>query len=451
VTFAVAIGCGTLLLSLPWASAGAPLSALDALFTATSATCVTGLVVVDSGTDLSLFGQLVVLSLIQLGGLGIMTYSTLAIILMGKRIRLRDRVVVTSVLSADGGSDLHALMRAIIGMTIAFEAVGAVLIAWRWPTDSLSSALYAGVFHSISAFCNAGFGLLSDSLESLRGDLVVNIVIMALFVIGGLGFPVVLELAGFVRPKRRRRQMMSLHTKIVLLVTAGLFLVGTVSVFLLESKHALAGLPLDERITAAAFQALTPRTAGFNTLPTDHLLSSTLFIIILLMIVGGSPGSTAGGIKTTTLGVLLAYFYSRFRGDESVDAFRRTVPPVDLRRAVTIAGLAFMVLCLGLLLLLLAEGAVPPEELADLANHVEPAQNAPHTALFLELMFEATSAFSTVGLTTGVTSSLSAAGRLIIILLMFIGRIGPLTLAVALINRSVRASFRYPEEHILVG
>ena len=452
VTFAVVVAVGTCLLLLPWAAAGEPLSVLEALFTATSATCVTGLVVVDTGTALSTMGQLVVLALIQIGGLGLMTFSTLALVLMGKRLHLRDRLVVTTVVYREGASELRAVVRAIVGMTLAFEAIGTVVLAWRWPADSFYEALFAGFFHSVSAFCNAGFSLLSNSLEGFRGDIVVNLTIMVLIVVGGLGFPVVLELTDYARPKaKRRRQMMSLHTKMVLVVTVFLIVVGSIAIYALESRHALANLSLPDRITASVFQAVTPRTAGFNTLPTGNLLSSTLFIMILLMFIGGSPGSTAGGIKTTTFGMVFAYMYSRYRGGESVDAFRRTIPAVDLRRAVTLAGTALLVLFLGLLALLLTEGAVAPEELP---NHVPPVvqgQRPLQASLFLELMFEATSALSTVGLSTGVTGSLSVAGRLFVIVLMFVGRVGPLTLAVAIGQRRVRGSYRYPEEHILVG
>ncbi len=450
-TYAVVIAVGTCLLLLPWASAGESLSFLDALFTSTSATCVTGLAVVDTGVDLSTTGQLIVLALIQIGGLGVMTFSTLALVLMGKRLRLHDRVVVSTVIYREGASDLGAVVRAIVLGTLAFEVLGAVVLAWRWPAASFSGSLFAGIFHSISAFCNAGFGLFSNSLEGFRGDIVVNVTIMVLVIVGGLGFPVVLELTEYVRPRaKRQRRLVSLHTKVVLSVTALLILVGSVAIFALEYRHALADLTLSESITASVFQAITPRTAGFSTLPTGGLLSSTLFIMVMLMFVGGSPGSTAGGIKTTTLGMMLGYFYSRLHGDESVNVFRRTVPAIDLRRAVMVAGTALLVLFFGLLALLLAEGAVPPEEIETGLGTAE-SRFAPQGTLFLELLFESTSALGTVGLTTGVTSSLSTAGRLIIMVLMFVGRTGPLTLVVALGERRARAFYSYPEDHVLVG
>jgi len=447
--FAGAILVGAGLLMLPWCSAGdAPLTPVEALFTATSAVCVTGLVVVDTGSALSPLGQAVVLLLIQLGGLGIMTFSTLGLVLMGKRLRLHDRAVIGTALYPEGRADLRALVRDVVLMTLSFELVGALLLLWRWPGESLGQRLWGAVFHSISAFCNAGFGLFADSLSRFRGDPVVNVTVVSLIVVGGLGFPVVLELTDRLRPaRRRRRAVLSLHTKVVLGVSAILFVAPTIAIYLLESRRALAGLPLSERLLGSTFQALTPRTAGFSTLPIHDLQATTLFLIVLLMFIGGSPGSTAGGIKTTAIGTLAAFVWSRARGDDSIDLFRRTLPEADLRRAIGLVTGAIVILVLGVFALLFVEGATPPEALSPTHQG-----GAPQTALFLELLFEATSALGTVGLSTGITPSLGTPARLVVVLLMFVGRVGPLTVAVAISRRpGPTAGVRYPEEHVLVG
>lgn len=449
VAFGGAVAVGTGLLMLPWSSAAdAPLTFVEALFTATSAVCVTGLIVVDTGSALSPLGQGVVLLLIQLGGLGIMTFSTLGLVLMGKRLRLHDRAILGTALYPEGRADLRAVVRNVVTMALAFEAVGTLLLLWRWPAETLAERFWGALFHSISAFCNAGFGLFADSLERFRGDPVVNLTVVGLFVVGGLGFPVVLELGDWLRPAgRRRRAVLSLHTKVVLMVTAALVVVPAAGIYLLEFRHLLAGLPAGEQLQASIFQALTPRTAGFNTIPVHALQAPTLFMIVVLMFIGGSPGSTAGGIKTTAVGILAAFVWSRARGDQSIDLFHRTLPEADLRRAVGLVTGAIAILVVGVFALLLLEGAVPPEALS-------PAHQggAPQTSLFLELLFETTSALGTVGLSTGITSSLGTPSRLVVVLLMFIGRVGPLTVAVAISRRrGSTAPVRYPEEQVLVG
>ncbi|MFQ5742447.1 MAG: TrkH family potassium uptake protein [Acidobacteriota bacterium] len=449
VAFAATIAVGTVALHTPWASAGQQLSWLDALFTATSATCVTGLVVVDTGSALSLGGQTIVLALIQIGGLGIMTLSTLALVLMGKRLRLRHRMVVADGLSPDGAPDLRAVILHVMVMTAAFELVGTILLAWRWPADSVLAALGASLFHAISAFNNAGFSLMSNSLTGFQHDTAINLTVMALIIAGGLGFPVISELASLLRPRRKRhRVMLTLHTKVVLAVTSALLLLGTAAIYLLEANGALAHLSASDRLMAAAFQAVTPRTAGFNTIPIAGLHAATLFVIVLLMFVGGSPGSTAGGVKTTALGTLIAFVWSRARGRESVDLFRRTIAEADVRRAVTVIFAAATALVVAISIFLVTEGAAGP---AVVRAPAAVSASAEESQLFIELVFESVSALSTVGLTTGVTPTLSAPGRLLIILLMFAGRIGPLTLAVALGQVRSRGAYRYPEERVLVG
>ena len=442
VSFASTIAVGTLLLRTPVASSGVALGWLEALFTATSATCVTGLIVVDTGRDLSMFGQVVVLALIQLGGLGIMSFSTLGLIAMGKRLRLHHRMVVASTLGTPGGLTIGSLLRHVIGISLAFELIGALLLAWRWPAETVGEALAAGLFHSISAFNNAGFSTRADSLIGFQGDGVVNSVVMVLIVCGGLGFPVLAEISAWARGSDKARSF-TLHTKVALSVSAALIGGGALLIFLLEARGTLAHLALPQQLMASLFQAVTSRTAGFNTLPVGSLHAATLFVVLLLMFVGGSPGSTAGGVKTTSVGVLLAFVRARARGRESVDMFRRSVSPEDVRRAVAVVAAAVALLILAIFGLLVTEHVRGPAELA--------GSMADESALAHEVVFEAVSALGTVGLSTGLTRSLTSPGRLIIILLMFVGRIGPLTIAMALGKIHSPGTYRYPQGRVIPG
>lgn len=445
VSFASVIAVGTVLLRLPVASVGAPLGWLDALFTATSATCVTGLVVVDTGTDLSGFGQSVVLLLIQLGGLGIMSFSTVGLVAMGKRLRLHQRIVVARTLGSPAGLSVGRLLLSVIGTSLAFEALGALLLAWRWPADSPLEAMAAGAFHSISAFNNAGFSTLSDSLVGLQGDGVVNAVVIVLIVAGGLGFPVLAEVGSRLRTPERGGQF-SLHTKVVVSVSAGLIVCGTVLIYVLESGGTLAHLDAPHRIMAALFQSVTTRTAGFNTVPLQSLHAATLFVMVLFMFVGGSPGSTAGGVKTTSVGILGAFVWARARGRDSAELFRRSVSSEDLRRAVSVLSAAVAILFVAIFGLLVTESVRGPAEAIGQVAGV-----AGRRANMQDVVFEAVSALGTVGLSTGLTQSLSSAGRLIIIVLMFLGRVGPLTMAMALAKIHSEGNYRYPQGRVLPG
>lgn len=449
--FATAILVGTLLLRLPAASSAAPLGWIDALFTSTSAVCVTGLVVVDTGTRLSSFGQGVVLLLIQAGGLGIMTFSTLGAVLLGRRLALPGRFLLYSRLGPLGQGELYPLLKRLLVMVGCFELAGAVVLSLAWPADGWAEKAWNGLFHSVSAFCNAGFGLLSDSLVTFRGDWVVAGTVLILVVCGGLGFPVLLELhARLTRQPVAERKRLTVHSRVALLVTGFLIVVGVALIYLFERNHALASLGAGEGWLATAFQAITPRTAGFNTLPIGELQPTTLFLLILLMIIGGSPGSTAGGIKTTSVGVLAAFVWARGRGREAVHLFRRTLPLRDVRKAATVASSAILILFVAVLALLLTEAAWGIGTVGAGAVTDVPRGRTGH-GFFLEIFFETTSALGTVGLSTGVTPSLSAAGRLIIILVMFLGRLGPLTIAMAMATTDAEPSYRYPEEQMMIG
>ena len=445
VSFGCVIALGTLLLRMPWAAHGQPLTWLDAWFTATSATCVTGLVVVDTGTRLTLAGQVVVAAMIQLGGLGIMTFSTLGILALGKRLRLHQRMVVANTLGLPGHMNLRSLVLRVIALALAFESAGALLLAWRWPAEQWWQALGAGVFHAISAFNNAGFSTLSDSLVRFQHDALVNGVFIVLIVCGGLGFPVLAEVGAVLRRRLAgQRTIVTLHTRVVLAVTAVLLAAATGAIYLLEANGALAHLATGERLVAALFQAVTPRTAGFDTVPMQSLHTATLFVVLLLMFVGGSPGSTAGGVKTTAVGILTAFVVARARGRETVDLFRRTVTDQDVRQAVGVVAAALSVLVVAVFGLLISEQVRDPGFVAGAAGAASPR-------LAFEVVFEAVSALGTVGLSTGLTPELTATGRVIVIVLMFVGRVGPLTIAMALGRRRATGAYRYPRGRVLVG
>lgn len=424
--FAGIILLGALLLSLPAASeSGTSPPLLTALFTATSAVCVTGLVVVDTATTWSLFGELVILVLIQIGGLGYMAVATLLAILLGRRIGLRERVALQESHNLYTIGGIVRFTRAILRLTLSIEAVGALLLAIRWiPEFGPGLGLYYAVFHAVSAFNNAGFDLMGGfrSLTPFVSDPAVNLIIAALIIVGGLGFIVLIDLGS---PRR-----LNLHAKVVLATTAILIGLGTVLVLLIEAANpaTLGPLSVPQKLLAAFFQGVTPRTGGFNTVDIARMYEPTLMLLIVLMFIGASPGGTGGGIKTTTFVVPLMVIKAMLQGRQDAEVFHRRLDPVVAYRAVTIAllGVAFVVT---MAVLLSITERVP----------------------FLQAAFETVSAFGTVGLSTGITPSLTTAGRIIIIATVFTGRVGLLTVAFALTRRQRPANYRYPEERILVG
>jgi len=428
ISFAAAITTGTLLLSLPAATAdGRGLSPIDALFEATSATCVTGLTVVSTAHDLSLFGQLVVLTLIQIGALGIMTVSTMFAYAAGRRVSLSGTLTLGEELGQPRLAGVIVLARNVAMLTFVIELAGALVLTALFSRHyPLGRAAYLGVFHAISAFGNAGFDLFGDSLAGFATDVPVNLVMMTLIVLGGLGFYVITELVAW-----RRTTRLSLHTRIVLKASGILILAGTVLVLLFEwsNPETLGALPSGGRLLAALFQAVTPRTAGFNTVPTGALASSTLLILMVLMFIGASPGSTGGGIKTTTFVAVLATVRSVFRRRDDVEIEERRLPPEVPAKALAITLLALAVVLTAAVILLAAEDAP-----------------------LRDVLFETVSAFGTVGLSTGLTSELSPVGRILISALMYTGRVGPLTLVVALSRkRTVSKDWHLPEARIIVG
>jgi trk system potassium uptake protein len=431
LSFGAAIAVGTVLLRLPAAHAvEGRIGWLEALFTATSAVCVTGLIVVDTGRDYSPLGQAIILLLIQAGGLGILTVGTFLALLTGRRVGFGERVRLQTQLSALQVGGVVRLVRRIVVVVLGIELVGALLLYPRLAAvEGRGHGAWQAVFHAVSAFNNAGFSLYSDSLVRYVADVPVNVVVLALLVVGGLGFVVVVDI--LVRFRRAQRAPLSLHTKLALATTAWLVAVGTVLVLVLEwtNPATLGALPWPARFLAALFQAATPRTTGFNTVEYAAMREPTLLITMVLMFIGGNPGSTSGGIKTLTFVVLVGSAWSVSRGRGELQVFGRRIPFEIAVRAGVITLISFGLAVTGLTLLLITD----PEH------------------GMLPLAFETFSAFGTVGLSMGITANLSAAGKLVVVALMFAGRLGPLTLALALLQEPRGHRVQRPAEEIVVG
>jgi trk system potassium uptake protein TrkH len=439
LSFLGAIFIGWILLSLPQASTKAPLSLVDSLFTATSATCVTGLIVVDTGSQFTKFGQVVILILIQLGGLGIMTFSSFFLIFLGGRLSIKHRMLIQESFSQFPSKDMFHLVRLVISFTLFIEFLGALALYGRFvQMFPPGQAAYHAIFHSVSAFCNAGFSLYETSFVAFQNDLLVNAVMTALIIIGGIGFFVLADLSLIERLSSfRRLKRFSLHTKMVFAVTGSLIVVGTLLVLALEWQNGLAGKPFGTKLLASFFQAVTARTAGFNTSATGQLTNATLFLLVMLMFIGASPGSTGGGIKTSTFGILVALLLSRLKGRRRVELFHRTIPLNIVGKAFSVAALAVITIAVVTMALSVTEGGLMLSKMG--------------RGRFLELLFETTSAFGTVGLSTGVTPNLTTLGKIIVFITIFIGRVGPLTLALAIGQRVSRRRFEFPEENVMVG
>ena len=433
--FAGYILLGTLLLWLPFSAAKAPLSFVDALFTSTSAVCVTGLASIDIGKDLTFAGQVITILLFQVGGLGIITFSTVFFVLMGRGISFRGREIVQSTFLHTPRADFLLILKSVLWFTFISEGLGALLLWLRFSRDfSPGMALYQAVYHSISAFNNCGYSLFSDSLVGYQGDVIVNVTVMALIVIGGIGFIVQYEVFAKLRKRQKR---LSVHTKIVLIVTGILILGGALAVYFLERDHILNGLPLKNQILASFFQSVVPRTAGFNTVDIGALVNETILLMIVLMFIGASPGSTGGGVKTTSAALLFLLMWNRMRGNEEVNVFKRTIPKEVISRTIAIIfASAFSVSIITSVLLLTAPGNVSIGE----SRH-----------FFVEYLFETVSAYGTVGLSMNLTPKLNDLQKYAITLMMFAGRVGPLTLAFSFSRQALTKSLTYAEEGVMVG
>jgi trk system potassium uptake protein TrkH len=430
-SFAGAIALGSAALMLPGATTGRGLRFVDALFTATSATCMTGLTVLDTGTAFTRQGHWTILVLVQLGALAVMAFSITVMIVWRRPIAIRDKVIVAESSIPRASRDLVGLLKLMLGSTLLIEAVGFLLLWLFLPDRSAFSAL----FHSVSAFCNAGFSLYPRSLVASRYHVGVNFTIATLVVLGGLGFMTLLEL--YRRVRRTPGSRLSLHSRLVLAMTILLVAGGTVCFYLFESRNALRDEGFPARVLLSLFQSITARTAGFNTIELAQLTNATLFMIILLMFVGASPGSTGGGIKTSTVGILLGIARSRIRGEEAVRLFYRTIPYATVSMALSILVLGFTLVTFAVLGLAFVEIGAQPYAESD--------------KRFIEIFFDVVSAFGAVGLSTGITSRLSDVGKCILVLVMFLGRVGPLTLAAAVGRYQARGKFRYAEEDVMVG
>ena len=427
--FSIIILTGAFLLKLPVASASRePIAFVDALFTATSAACVTGLVVFDTGSHFSTFGHWVILMLVQIGGIGFMTMATLFALILRRRISLRERLILQESLNQGSIEGLVRLVRKVIFYALAIELAGAFFYTVRFAVDMpFGQAVYHGVFHAISVFNNAGFDLSgnSSSFGQYASDFYMNIVSMLLIVLGGFGFIVLADLF-----EVRRKKKFSLHTKVVLTVSAALILTGAVIIFIFEftNTRSVGDQNVAHKALSALFHSVTTRSAGITTVDIADYRQATQFFMIILMFIGASPGSTGGGIKTTTFAVLVGAVLAMIRGKEDVVLFRFRLAQERVYKAVTVTLFCIGIVMLGTMILATTEDAS-----------------------FLKILFEATSAFGTVGLSMGLTGSLTVAGKLTIIFLMFMGRLGPLTLTYALGPKPGRVLYRHAEGKIIIG
>jgi len=432
VSFMMTILVGTFLLMLPIATvAGEGLNIVDALFTATSATCVTGLIVQDTGSFFSLFGQLVILALIQIGGLGIMTFSVSLFLAVGRQISHRETMAMQDVLDQDSISGILRLVQFIVKMTIFVELLGAVFlyVAFEPYFPDPLFRCYVAIFHSISAFCNAGFSLFSDSLMLFAKNPGINLCIAFLIIFGGLGFIVVKDIWDkYVKRQYPKSRGLKLHTKIVFSMSIALLIIGTICLFFAEHNRILQGMSLQDKILVSFFQSATARTAGFNSVDIGGLSNASIFSIICLMFIGASAGSTGGGIKTTTFWIILKAFTNRLQNKEDIGAFKRKVPSAVIGKALAVFVLSLALIGLFAYFLAIFE-SLP----------------------FRDLLFEVVSAFGTVGLSCGITAQMHVMGKIIITILMFLGRLGPLTIVLAFSRYQRKINYTYAEEKMMVG
>jgi len=429
-SFALIIFTGACLLSLPIASKdGKSIGFLDALFTSTSATCVTGLVVADTLTQWTLFGQLVILLLIQIGGLGLITLATFFSVLLGRKISMKGKILAQESISDYSFADVIRMIKSVIRITIFVELIGATLLSVSFIPKFGLRGIYMAIFHAVSAFCNAGFDLMGDyqSLTQYSNDPLVTYTVASLIIVGGLGFIVWKDLYEF-----RHTRTLYLHTKLVLILSASLIVFG--AVFFLISEHSnpetMGSLNLFEKVNAAFFQSVTCRTAGFNTVPLNEMNEMSKIMTIFLMFIGAAPGSTGGGIKVTTFGILVMAILSNIMGNEETVVLRRRVSQMVVNKALTIAGLSMVLIFI----------------MTTIIINVEKQP-------FVNVLYEVTSAFGTVGLSTGLTPGLHSISKLMLVFTMFLGRVGPLSFAVAIAIREKKKlqNAVYPEGKIMVG
>ena len=429
VGFMGTILLGTILLMFPAASTdGESIGFLTALFTITSAVCVTGLSVIDISKELTFTGQLIVLIFIQLGGLGVMTFSSFIFLLIGKRITYEERELLKEERNVESSGGILKFLKKVIITIAVIEGIGAFFLAARFYQDmSLERAIYFGIFHSVSAFCNAGFSLFTNGLEGYVGSFTIIMTTAYLIIIGGIGFTVIDSILLATRKKVRR---FDLTSKVAILVSISLVVIGTVLFFILEynNEGTIGNLPFFEKVLASFFQSVTTRTAGYNSVPMGNLTGGSIFLFCILMYIGASPGSTGGGIKTTTFGVIIFYVISVVKKRESVVIFNRRIGWEVLNRAIVI--LVLSLLYVGIITLVIVS-------IEDFTLE--------------QTIFEVISAFATTGLSLGITADLGTISRILIICTMFLGRLGPMTFALALGGSNKVEKIQFPKENILVG
>lgn len=439
IGFALIIFVGAFLLCLPIAHNDMKwFSFVDSLFTATSAVCVTGLIVVDTAVHFSLFGQIVILLLIQIGGLGVMTATTLLFLMMRKRITLKNRLMLQEALSHDRLQGIVQSIKKVLALTFIIELIGALILMFSFVPQFGGRGVWVSIFLSVSAFCNAGFDILGtvgqpfQSLTAYAQDVLVCLPIMFLIVIGGLGFLVLIDIGDNAT---RRKKHLSPHSKMVLVITAGLILFGWIAFLVSEWNGVLKDMPVGGKILASLFQSITPRTAGFETISQAALTPVSYMLTLILMFIGASPSSTGGGVKTTTLAVLILTGIRTLQAEKDVNLGKSKINPVLIRRAITIIMTAILIIMLNTVLILIFEG--------NFYNANASVEN---------ILFEVTSAFATVGLSMGITPTLSAASKLVLCMTMFIGRVGTLTIGFSIARRKHNsAKIEYTDANILIG
>jgi trk system potassium uptake protein TrkH len=439
ISYMLAIFLGGFLLWLPFSNPKMKISYLDAVFTATSALCVTGLTVVDTGTAYSLIGQVIILILIQAGGLGITTFSVWLFLSLGRDIGFKSRLFMQSSFSPRPTDEIRGLLRLIFLFTFLIEFLGALILFVYWSYQfPWPRAAYLAVFHAVSAFCNAGFGLFPDNLVQFQGSFTVSLTIAGLIILGGIGFPVVYEMVGIYNKKKRgSRIRVSLHSRLVLLTTTVLIIGGMLFLYGIEYDDSLDRLPVHQGLLVAFFQSVTTRTAGFNTIDLAALTNASLLMMIILMFIGASPASCGGGIKTSTFALLGGLLWNRLRGKGHVNLFGRTVPDEVVSRSVALFALATGLVLLMTTLVLMVESGNAPFHKAG--------------GRLMEVLFEVVSAFGTVGLSINLTPKLEPLSKMLIISTMYLGRVGILSLGYSIARREERHPVQYAEESVMVG
>lgn len=426
--FIAVIIIGSVILSLPISSrSGESTNFLDAIFTSTSAVCVTGLITLDTSTHWSTFGQTVIMTLIEIGGLGFMSFAVLISLILGKKITLRERLIMQEAMNTYSIQGLVKMVKYVLAFTVSVQFFGALLLSTQFvPEYGISRGLFYSVFHSISAFCNAGFDLFGTSLVTYSSNNVVILVISALIIIGGLGFTVLLELYDFKGIKK-----LSIHAKLVIITTLILIFGGTILMLLFEFNNAesIGNMSINDKLLNSFFASVTPRTAGFNSVDTSGMTLASKILTIILMLIGGSPGSTAGGLKTVTCGILVLTIISVIKGREDTEVFGRRFTKEIVYKAFTIVFIGIS-LVIGVTMIL---------------SYTETGAN------FVDLLYESSSALGTVGLTLGLTPNLTPIGKILIMIMMYLGRVGPLTVMLALTRKRKKSGYKYPEGKILIG